>query len=161
MILFSDASFAFLPDNVSSSLGYIQFIVDQNDNCSAISWRANKIKRVCRSTLAAETMALIEGIEECLYLKSVLEELGSSLPITAIVDSKCLHDAIYSTKLVDDKRLRIDIAALKQLIDQKKVAEIKWCSSEKQLANALTKRGASATQLLDVMRLGSLERYLN
>ena len=64
MILFSDASFANLPDNVSSSLGYIIFIMNHNDNSSAISWRVNRIKRICRSTLAAETMALIEGIKE-------------------------------------------------------------------------------------------------
>ena len=161
IILFSDASFANLPDNVSSSLGYIIFIADCDDNSSAISWRSNKIKRICRSTLAAETMALVEGIEECMYLKSVLEELGFSLPITAMVDSKCLQDAIYSTKLVDHKRLRIDIAALKQLIAQNKVDQVKWCCSEKQLANALTKHGASSAQLLEVLRLGSLKSYLH
>ena len=161
IILFSDASFANLPDNVSSSLGYIIFIVDHIKNCSAITWRGNKIKRICRSTLAAETMALIEGIEECLYLQSVLEELGYFVPITAVVDSKCLHDAIYSTKLVEDKRLRIDIGALKQLIAQNKLAEIKWCASDKQLANVLTKHGASPAQLLEVLRQGSLRPHLD
>ena len=160
IILFSDASFANLPDRVSSSLGYIIFIVDCEDRCAAISWKSNKIKRICRSTLAAETMALIEGLEECLYLKSVMEELGFNFPITALVDSKSLHDAVYSTKLVDDKRLRIDIAALQQLCAKQMVHQIKWCSSEKMLANALTKHGAPTAQLLEVLRLGSLKPYL-
>ena len=162
IILFSDASYANLPDGVSSTLGYIIFLVDCNNKCSAISWKSNKIKRICRSTLAAEAMALVEGLEECIYLREVLEEIGGFLlSILALVDSKSLCDAIYSTKLVDDKRLRIDIAALQQLCGQKKIEEIKWCTSEKQLANALTKRGASATQLLEVLRLGSLSPYLN
>ena len=160
IILFSDASFANLPDRVSSSLGYIIFIADCDDRCSAISWKSNKIKRICRSTLAAETMALSEGLEECLYLKSVMEELGFIFPITAFVDSKSLHEAVYSTKLVDDKRLRIDIAALQQLCAKQMVHQIKWCSSEKMLANALTKHGAPTAQLLEVLRLGSLKSYL-
>ena len=160
IILFSDASFANLPDQVSSSLGYIIFIADCEDRCAAISWKANKIKRICRSTLAAETMALVEGLEECLYLKSVIEELGFNFPITALVDSKSLYDAVYSTKLVDDKRLRIDIAALQQLCEKQMVYQIKWCSTEKMLANALTKRGAPTAQLIEVLRQGSLKPYL-
>ena len=156
LILFSDASYANLPDGISSSLGYIIFIVDCNNNCSVISWKANKIKRICRSTLAAEAMSLVEGLEECLYLKEVMKELGFVLPIVAFVDNKSLQDSIYSSKLVDDKRLRIDIASLQQLCALNKVEEVKWCPGEKQLANALTKRGASAHQLLNVLRLGSL-----
>ena len=160
IILFSDASFANLPDRVSSSLGYIIFIVDCDDRCSVISWRSNKIKRICRSTLAAETMALIEGLEESLYLKSVLKQMGFSYSITAYVDSQSLYNSVYSTKLVDDKRLRIDIAALQQLCAEQKIYQIKWCPSEKMLANALTKHGAPTAQLLEVLRLGSLKPYL-
>ena len=161
IVLYSDASYANLPDGVSSSLGYVIFLVDCENNASIVNWKANKIKRVCRSTLAAEAMALVEGLEECLYLKEVLRELGIDPSILAFTDSKSLRDSIYSTKLADDKRLRIDIASLQQLCEQKKIEEIKWCPSEMMLANVLTKRGASATQLLDVMRLGSLDRYLN
>ena len=105
-------------------------------------------------------MALVEGLEECLYLKSVIEELGFNFPITALVDSKSLYDAVYSTKLVDDKRLRIDIAALQQLCEKQMVYQIKWCSTEKMLANALTKRGAPTAQLIEVLRQGSLKPYL-
>ncbi len=76
MVIFTDASYANLPDKVSSSLGFVIFLVDQNLKCCLISWKSNKIKRVCRSTLSAETMALVEGLEECLYLKSVLQEMG-------------------------------------------------------------------------------------
>ena len=160
LILFSDASFANLPDSVSSSLGYVIFMADCNGKCSTISWRSNKIRRICRSTLAAESMALIEGLEESLYIQSVLDELGFLHTITAIVDSKSLHDAIHSTKLVDDKRLRIDIASIQELVQQKK-AIIKWSPAEKQLANALTKRGASPAHLLEVLRLGSIKAYLD
>ena len=106
-------------------------------------------------------MSLVEGLEECLYLKEVMKELGFVLSIVAIVDNKSHYDSIYSSKLVEDKRLRIDIASLQQLCEMNKVEEIKWCPGEKQLANSLTKRGASASQLLDVLRLDSLGQYIN
>ena len=83
-----------------------------------------------------------------------MEELCFNFPITAFVDSKSLHEAVRSTKLVDDKRLRIDIAALQQLCAKQMVHQIKWCSSEKMLANALTKHGAPTAQLLEVLQLG-------
>ena len=40
-----------------------------------ISWRANKIKRVVHSTLAAESLALAEGLEEAVFLKALLSEV--------------------------------------------------------------------------------------
>ena len=75
LVVFSDASFANLPDKISSCFAYIVLLVGADGRCCPVSWKANKIKRVCRSTLAAETMALIEGLEECLYLKHLLCEI--------------------------------------------------------------------------------------
>ena len=73
---------------------------------------ANKIKQVVRSTTAAETLSLQEGLEDGIYLCKILEELlGSSvneIPISAFVDNKNVVEAIDSTKMVDNKRLRIE-----------------------------------------------------
>ena len=41
-----------------------------------------------------------------------------------------------------------------------KVEEIKWCCADRQLANVLTKQGASSVQLIEVLRLGSLKSYV-
>ena len=77
--------------------------------CCPLSWEANKIKRVVRSTTAAENLTLQEGLEDGIYPRQLLEELSGSsvnkIPIGAVVE------AIHSTKMVDDKnkRLRIDI----------------------------------------------------
>ena len=37
-----------------------------------------------------------------------------------------LYDAVYSIRPVLDKRLRIDIAVLKEMIERKEVTQIKW-----------------------------------
>ena len=42
--------------------------------------------------------------------------LPFKIPITAYVDNRSIIEALESTKQVDDKHLRIDIGALKELI---------------------------------------------
>ena len=160
LVVFSDASFANLPDKISSCFAYIVLLVGANGRCCPVSWKANKIKRVCRSTLAAETMALIEGLEECLYLKHLLCEIkvfNNQSPIIAYTDNLGLKEALYSTKLVDDKQTRIDIAAIQEMLKLSKVKQVNWVSTGKQLANALTKRGASTEFLLDVIQSGRIQ----
>ena len=159
LFVFTDASFANLPDGVSSCFGYVVLLVGKNDKSCVISWKANKIKRVCRSTLASETMALVEGLEECLYLKSLLIEIGAfhrNSEIIAYVDNLGLQNALYSTKLVDEKQTRIDVAAIQQMLSTNKVSQVLWCPTQKQLANVLTKRGASSGLILDVFTSGRL-----
>ena len=42
----------------------VVLLVGERGKCYVISWKANKIKRVCRLTLASETLALVKGLEE-------------------------------------------------------------------------------------------------
>lgn len=57
-----------------------------------------------------------------------------SLPITAFIDNKSVIEALQSTKLVGDKRLRIDIASIVEMKLNNRV-EIKWCPGKIQLAS--------------------------
>ena len=156
LCVYTDASHANLPDGVSSTMGCLVFVVGRGGATCAVSWRANKIKRVVRSTLAAETMALQEGLEEALYIRSLLLELGSGeIRIVAYVDNKSLIEALYSTKQVNDRRLRIDIGSLKELLNGE-VESINWIPGSRQLANCLTKRGASGSDLLNVLQSGRM-----
>ena len=154
LYVYTDASHANLPDGVSSAMGCLVFVVGRGGVCCPVSWRANKIKRVVRSTLAAETMALQEGLEEGMYIQSLIKELHRiEVPITAYVDNKSLVEAVHSTKQVNDRRLRIDIGAIKEILGRE-VQEIKWTHGSAQLANCLTKKGASGRDLLGVIQAG-------
>ena len=73
-------------------------------------------------------------------------------PIEIITDNKSLRDALQSKKVVSEKRLRIDIAALKESIDENNITKITWVNAEKQLADCLTKEGASSYKLVDVLK---------
>ena len=164
LVGFSDAAWANLPDEVSSTMGYVIFLVGDEEKCAPLCWKSNKIKRVVRSTLAAETLALVEMIEMMVYVRSLLKETGlfTTNPLIAVVDNQSLRDAIYSTKLVDDKRLRVDMACIKESMNKREVEAVKWCSGEVQLANCLTKRGACTESLRAVLQSGTLplSKYL-
>ena len=80
---------------------------------------------------------------------------GRSQPIDAFVDHKGLVEAVASTKLVADRRLRLDIGALKQMLESD-VRNILWVPGEKQLANCLTKKGAGSGALLGCFQEGRL-----
>ena len=130
-----------------------------SDAC-IISWSSTKVKRVVRSTIAAEALSLQEGLEDAMYLKTLITELlpkqDNSLPIVAIVDNKSVIEALNSTKMVDDKRLRLDIAAIKESMRKNEIAEIKWAPGGEQLANCLTKRGVASFQLMSIIQNGKL-----
>ena len=65
-------------------------------------------------------------------------------------------DAIHSTKSVEDKRLRIDIASLKELVTTGEVNSVRWCPGALQLADCMTKKGAKADELMNILRTGKL-----
>ena len=59
-----------------------------------------------------------------------------------------------SKKNVTEKRLRIDIALLREMMDLKIITKLHCIGSKSQLANALTKKDASTKKLLDTIRKG-------
>ncbi len=127
LVVFSDASHANLSDGAGSMGAYVLLLVEGN-RCCPIAWRAAKIKRVVRSTIAAEALSLLEAIENGLYVKDHLKILLglTTLPLIAYIDNKSVVDAIHSTRLVEDKRLRIDMASLKELLNNREVCSIQW-----------------------------------
>ena len=112
-----------------------------------------------RSTIAAEGLALLEELEAAIFYRELFACINLVQPInmaiTAFIDNKSIVEALQSTKLVDDKRLRIDIAAVSEMITENNVS-VKWCPGKMQLANSLTKRSANTHDLLSVMRTGKV-----
>ena len=148
---YSDASFANLPDSGSQG-AFILFLCDPNGHQCPIQWQSRKIRRVVKSTLAAEALALLEGAEAAVYIGRVFWELTKKIaPIDCFVDNKSLCDAIYSSNAIEDRRLRIDVAVLRNMLGSKEIRKVSWVPSSEQLANCLTKRGASTQQLKAVL----------
>ena len=154
--VFSDASFANL-EGGGSQLGYIIFITDKHGTSAPITWASKKAKRVARSTLTAETLSAVEAVDNALCSKTILEEtLRKKIPpITLFVDNKSLYDTAKTTNSLMDKRLLIDMSALREMMDRGELV-MKWIRAENQLADALTKAGADKRKLTDALSLGHL-----
>jgi hypothetical protein len=160
MVVYSDAGFRNLPDQISSGRGHIIFMAGDDGAAAAIGWNSNKVKRVVGSTIAAEALSLQMALGHSFYLRAILKEIlganGENIPIKAYIDSMNLYEAVFSTKMVEDKKLRCDIAQIQEYVDKEKV-ELVWTKSEDMLADGLTKRGASTDSLLQVLKTGKLK----
>ena len=155
----TDAALCNLNEGVNSTAAKVILLVNRNTrHCAPISWQCNKIPRVVDSTLAAECLSQKDGLCEGGYVREVVEELlgmkAKSLPVYGIVDNRGVVDAIHSTTNISDKKLRRDVAAIKQMINEGEVTGVSWCSGKDQLADCMTKRGAPSWDLVEVFQSG-------
>ena len=104
-------------------------------------------------TLAAETLALIEGAESGLLLAKVLREsFGLSTTIECFTDNASLVECANSDNMITDKRLRIDMGVVRHMILDREIS-ITWVATHQQLSNCLTRKNASNDKLLHNMHL--------
>ena len=122
-----------LPDGGTQG-GHFIVLMGEKGRFSPICWQSKRIRRVVQSTLAGETLALADGIDNAIFLSLV--------------------DAIKSTKSVTEKRLRLEISGIKELIQNKRIQRIMWSTTKEQLADCLTKKGASSLVLLKALKNG-------
>ena len=159
IICYTDAALGNLNDGVDSTGGHVLFITNsKKKECSVLDWQANKIRRVVRSTLAAEALSLCEGLESAIHARDMIEELmnfkAKTIGIHGFVDNQSTVDAVKSTTVVDDKRLRREIGAIKQMLERGEINTIQWIPGSEQLADVLTKRGVNGLELLSVIQQG-------
>ena len=157
MIVYADSSFNNLPKGGSQE-GHIVFISDRNNKCAPLSWASQRIKRVVRSTLAAEAISLNNACDDSVYLGRIIMSLCAtapmkSIPIVAYCDNQSTIDSINSTTPVSDKKLRLEIAALREYQETKEI-DIRKVDGKQNISDVLTKRGASSKSLLSVLTRG-------
>ena len=104
-----DAGHANMEDGCSSAGGQLIMLVGEAEKWCVLAWQSNKIKRVAKSTLAAEMLSLSDALDHAIYLRHIILELtglkGGEILIRAYADNQSVVDALYSTKAVDNKQL--------------------------------------------------------
>ena len=145
---YTDAAFANLP-NGGSQGAFIIFLKDSIGHRCPLLWQTRKLKRVVKSTLSAETMALLEGAEAAVYMSGIIQQLTGTdaMRICCLTDNKSLCEALSSSKQIEDKRLRIDISVLDDMRARGEIDTVEWVPTSHQLADCLTKRGVSTERL--------------
>ena len=133
-----------------------------------VSWRSARLKRVARSSLAAETQAASEAEEELMLIRIQWKEmLGydidlrkpgseiSTVPGILVTDAKSLFDVLHKEDLnssaggLQEKYSALELLSLCERIREGKTA-IRWVNSDAQVADSLTKptKPGSLHQLL-------------
>ena len=74
IVLFTDASFGNLP-NGGSQGPHLIYLVGDDNTCNLMSWQSKRIKRVAKSSLTAETLALSEGVDSAYYISTLFAEI--------------------------------------------------------------------------------------
>ena len=101
-----------------------------------------------------------KAIDHAFYLRAILAEVIKveqlTIQIISFVVSRDLFDAIYSTKMVEDKKLRCDIAQIQESVRKENI-ELKWVPGPEMLADCLTKKTGNSAELLQVLKTGILK----
>ena len=160
IVVFTDASLGNLPDGGSQG-AYLIFLVGENGKSNLVCWQSKRLKRVARSSLTAEAIGMSDALDAAIYTAALYSDmmLGKSdklLPIEVMTDNRSLIDNISSKKLVTEKRLRIELSAIKEVLSDQTQNRVIWVPTKKQLADVLTKHGPSVLPLLSAIESGTL-----
>ena len=157
-ISYSDASYANLTD-CGSQGGHVTFLTDNTGlQLSPIAWQSKRIKHVLKITLATEVLSLVEAAESCFWLQNLLNEISGmeKLNIECKTYGQSVLNAVHSMTALLDKRLRVDVAILREMIGKGEIEKVTWVPNKDQLADCLTKRGSSPLKLLQVLTTNTL-----
>ena len=156
----TDSSFA--NSGKYSQNGYLSMLCSVNDselcgNFCLLDFKSNKSNRVATSTLHAEALGSINGLESNTYLQSYLLELKQAnltamqllapehhkdlVPIIAVTDCNDLQDTLIAPAqpASSTKHLALYIAAIREYCATGRVQAFVWIDTRDMLANSLTK----------------------
>jgi polyhydroxyalkanoate synthesis regulator phasin len=150
LFVYVDGSFANNKD-LSSQIGFIIFIANEDLTYDSfkmrgnlIHWSSTKSKRVTRSVLASEIYAMVAGVDMAIVLSQTLGAIMKQLrlpplPTVVCTDSYSLYDCLVKLGTTKEKRLMIDIMALRQSYERRELAEVRWIKGDDNPADSMTK----------------------
>ena len=124
-----------------------------------MTWRANKIKRVVKSTHEAEALAVADAVEEAYVIKKqMIEMMGipdKLVKIEVFSDSQDAVAAFNSSKPYQKGgRIQIDVARVRGMIEEGLIENVNFIGTAMQLADSLTKKGAAKAALIETVQRG-------
>jgi hypothetical protein len=150
LFVFVDGSFANNKD-FSSQIGYEIIVANEitGDEVfeikgNLIHYSSTKSKRVTRSVLASEIYGMVGGVDMAIAInttiKMIMDQLGfTSIPIIVCTDSYSLYECLVKLGTTKEKRLMIDIMAIRQSYERRELQEIRWINGQDNPADAMTK----------------------
>jgi hypothetical protein len=141
LFVFVDGSFANNKD-FSSQISYLIIIANETKTISTgtdeftikgnlIYYSFTKTKRVTRSVLASEIYGIVGGVDIAIVInttiKMITEQLGFLQTLIVVcTNSYSLYECLVKLGSTQEKRLMIDIIALRQSYERREITEIRW-----------------------------------
>ena len=119
VLVHGDASHASLADG--SSQGAFIVFISGNGKMAPVLWRSKKLKRVTKSPLASEILAVGEASDAGVLIANVLKEvymLKVMPKVTCYTDSKSMKDNLNTTNIIDDMSVRVEVARLREMVNR-------------------------------------------
>ena len=176
--VFADSSFANI-EGMKSQCGYVVSLTLPSIRSGSptplfvVETYSGSVKRVCRSTLAAEANGFLTGAEAGEYVRALLLELQHpdvsfndlereyvKKKVICITDAKSLESTLNKDAgQPGDKRVRILVAQIREMIGENNYGDddmvfAEWCDTSQQLADVLTKTGCEREPLLNALYQG-------
>ena len=136
-------------------------ITDCRVPVSVLSWQSKKIKRVVRSSLAAEASSMSTCQEHLDWMRTMWEQMTRSefvlenyeqflkaRPSILVTDCKSLYDAIHkegAAPASTDKRLAIELAIIKAKAVSGET-DLRWIDARYNIADCLTKHASRKSE---------------
>ena len=137
-----------------------ELLQGKESNMSLISWHSSRLRRMARSSCAAETQAAADGDDEAVYIRLCLKEIlfgqldlqnwrseARQIPVALVVDSRGVYDALARSSSsclgLKDQKSGLEALALKQSLVECGTM-IRWCRSAVQLGGVVTKDSDTA-----------------
>ena len=118
-----------------------------------IFFHSGLLKRIVRSSLAAEVSQAAETMDQADFLRAALAEAAVSdlslkqwlihcaqWRLISVLDSRTGYDLLNGANRGDDRRLAIDVASMKESLHENGAARmVRWVPGNEQVADGLTK----------------------
>jgi hypothetical protein len=109
-----------------------------------IHWFSVKCKRITKSVLASEVYAMAEGVNMAvtigITINRIIAKLGAPL-VSIVVCTNFLffYECLMKLGTIKEKRLIINIMAIRQAYERQKVRDIRWINNKNNPADAMIK----------------------
>lgn len=150
LYVFVDGSFANNRD-LSSQIGFIIVLANEimeefkfTLKGNIIHYSSTKSKRVTRSVLASEIYGMVGGVDMAYALSTTLKMITNKLKLPEIrtmvcTDSYSLYECLVKLGTTKEKRLMIDLMALRQSYERRELYEVRWINGVDNPADSMTK----------------------
>ena len=140
--------------------------------CWVVDWQSKKLRRVVRSSVAAETLSGQNGLDAIEAYQAVMletiwgvtpkefRELTPEYPAGLVLDSKGFFDAVTrsccSQAISQERRLQIDYAIAKETTERQNIL-LFWVNNLRLSADCLTKLRGDTKPLFEILEQGTYE----